>query len=114
MKDQAKMLNKYRQFLSSRKIVMDKKITYYAHWVKQCYQNCNKSLEQTVQSNEIDRFLSRIEKYKEPWQIAQAREAISLFLFFKDRSLVKKYTANPKVDVQWNKGDEPDDKNHQA
>ncbi len=101
MKNQAEMLDKYEQYLSSRKIVLDKKITYYAHWVRQCYQSCNKSLEQTVQSNEIERYLNRIEKYKEPWQIVQAREAISLFLFFKDHTLRKKSLNNPIVDGQW-------------
>lgn len=86
MQNQSDLLKQFRQYLSSRRFVPDRKLPYYAYWVQQFYLDTKKPLHGDVQNVEIDRFLNKIGQVKEQWQVLQAREAIRLFLFFRERS----------------------------
>ena len=78
-----------------------KKTRYYLKWVLQMYVFCKKDPGTQVSSNEIIRYLSQLSIRQEEWQVQQAREAISLYMFFQRRKSVcgVKHKANP--DSQW-------------
>jgi integron integrase len=101
MQNSTKILNQFGQYLSFRRVVSGKKIPFYTYWVSRFYQESNKPLKGPVQEVDIEQFLKRMEQVKEPWQIAQARDAIRLFLFYKDRSSPSNRSENPNVEKEW-------------
>lgn len=65
-------MNSFEQYLSDQRIIPDKKIPFFLHWVKHCYAyNKKPTLALT--------------KHKEDWQVEQARMAIHLYVFHKNR-----------------------------
>lgn len=85
MIDQSTLLEQYQHYLRSRRIVSAKKVQFYVHWVNRFHHYRRTMNIEAVDSRDIEQFLMRIEKTKEPWQVNQARSAISLFLFFTNR-----------------------------
>ena len=75
----------FQQFLTSGNYVSAKKVLFYMHWTRQCYAFCRKDAKENVTSDEIQDFIFNLSKRKEKWQVEQAREAIELYLFFKNR-----------------------------
>ena len=74
-------MDDFKEYLLSKQIV-SKKTHYYLNWVLQLYVFCKKDPGTQVPSNEISRYLSQLSKSQEEWQVQQAREAISLYMFF--------------------------------
>jgi integron integrase len=93
-------MNTFDQYLSRQRIVPDKKIPFFLHWVKQCYLYCNKPNSASLGQDEIDGFLRKIAKQKEDWQVDQARMAINLYGFYKSHIEQMKNTAAPAT-KQW-------------
>jgi integron integrase len=93
-------MNRFEQYLSNQRIVPDKKIPFFLHWVKQCYLHCNKPISATLGQDEIDSFLMKIAKRKEDWQVDQARMAINLYGFHKSRIEQRQIDTKPAA-KQW-------------
>jgi hypothetical protein len=74
-------MDDFKKYLLSKQIVL-KKTRYYLKWVLQMYVFCKKDPGTQVSSNEISRYLSQLSIRQEEWQVQQAREAISLYMFF--------------------------------
>jgi integron integrase len=90
----------FQQFLTSGNYVSAKKVQFYMHWTRQCYAFCRKDVKDSVTSAEIQEFISNLSKRKEKWQVEQAREAIELYVFFKNRpSKTIKTTGDQRA--QW-------------
>ena len=51
-------------------------------WISKLYAYLEKDLEKSTTTDEVDRFLSILQKDYEEWQIKQAREAIRLYSYF--------------------------------
>jgi len=93
-------MDDFKKYLLPKQIV-SKKTHYYLNWVLQLYVFCKKDPGTQVLSNEISRYLSQLSKSQEEWQVQQARDAISLYMFFQRRKSVcgVKQKANPGL--QW-------------
>jgi integron integrase len=91
-------MEKFKKFLSLGNRVPSKKIPFYLRWTQQCNAFCKENQTATIELSQIEKFLRHLSKTKEKWQVEQAREAIELYLFFKNR---------PKAEVR-NSGTEND------
>ena len=75
-------VEEYCNYLQSKRFVAQKQIPFYARWVTQYLQFCNSIEDQTTPEKNVNDFLCKIGKRCEQWQVAQAKEAISLYQFF--------------------------------
>ena len=78
-------MNSFEQYLSSQRIIPDNKIPFFLHWIKRCYVHYKKPASAMLNQSEIDSFLQQLAKQKEDWQVDQARTAIQLYAFHKNR-----------------------------
>jgi integron integrase len=93
----------YQNYLQSKQIVSEKKIPFYCHWVRAFYKTRGPMLSKAVSAEEIEQFLKKIGKTKEPWQVEQASDAIRLFLFCQDRRSNSKRPTPSNVNLAWKK-----------
>jgi len=74
-------LPEFQKFLRSRKIVPDRKVPFYAHWVSRflAFSNRNEGVSGDLL---VEKFLNRIKKKDNmpDWQVLQAGEALRLYL----------------------------------
>lgn len=75
----------FRQFLESGRIVSEKRISHYINWINRFLDFRGQPLEDDVQNNEIQRFLSVLQKQYEDWQVSQAEEAVRLYGYYQSR-----------------------------
>jgi integron integrase len=74
-------LSEFERYLASRKIVPEKRLPFYLHWVSSFLAFCDKS-SSPPDASQVEPFLHLLAKTKEEWQVKQAREAVRVFLFF--------------------------------
>ena len=86
-------------YLQSKGFVTEKQIPYYSRWVTRFLEHSNALSDQMPPEAQMHHFLSGIGKKHEQWQIDQAKEAISLYLFFTNR----KTPPAAKKGLDWNK-----------
>ena len=75
------ILPDFQEFLRSRKLVPDKNISYYAHWVSRFLHYCNKN-KQLDHNKLVMEFMDSLQKNNNipDWQIRQAQQAVQLYL----------------------------------
>ena len=80
--NQSALLARFKSKLVTKRLVPENRVSFYVHWVTQfcCHQPGEKI--DSLSDKAIENYLSKIKKTKEPWQVDQAREAISLFLWY--------------------------------
>ncbi|MEA3489862.1 MAG: integron integrase [Candidatus Omnitrophota bacterium] len=76
-----KMLPEFQKFLSSRRLVSEKNVSYYAYWVTKflAFSNNKRDLSQDLQIRE---FLNHLRAQKDiaDWQVQQAEQALQLYI----------------------------------
>ncbi len=75
-------LQPFQNYLLTRRLVPEKKVSFYLHWVERFIAHGAKSGYQPSDSNRAEPFLDLLAKSKEEWQVKQAREALRLSHFF--------------------------------
>jgi len=81
----AAFIEQLKSYLLSRHLTDEKRAGFYLSWVIRFYKFCNKNPEDSIGTEDIERYLKHLSKGHEEWQVKQASEAINLYLFFKDR-----------------------------
>jgi len=84
-------MDSYKQYLTSNKIVAEKKIPYYLVWVSKFLDKMEKTEEDPVTDQDINSFVNQLKKKSEDWQVKQAREAVQLYRYY----LNKKSNGKP-------------------
>jgi len=93
-------MDRFVQYLSTKRIISDRQIPFFIHWVRQCYAFCRKATDLYITSDEIDGYLKHISKQKQSWQVDQARMAIELFIFYKNHQIKNRLITAPATN-QW-------------
>lgn len=93
-------MNSYEQYLSKQRIIPDKKIPFFLHWVKRCYNHCKKPTSAILGQDEIDAFLKQLAKQREDWQVDQARMAIHIYTFHKNQ-ITESHNKTASASKQW-------------
>ena len=86
-------------YLQSKGFVTEKQMPFYSRWVTGFLQHSGKLSDQMPPEDQMHHYLSSIAKKCEQWQIDQAKEAISLYLFYSSR----KTPPPAKTTQDWNK-----------
>jgi len=94
-------MKQFKAYLLNKHIIPEKKMPYYISWVSQFYAFCEKDVGDNISGNNVDRFLKKSGKYREDWQIKQAKEAIDLYRFFLRKRSKKSVHTEMESDVQW-------------
>ena len=91
-------LPEYQQYLLSRKLVPEKNVSYYAHWVS-LYLAFSNRQENMDKVDMLPRFLDDLQsrKHMDDWQVQQAREAVQLYM--------GQFLTNPSYPLE-SKGDD--------
>jgi len=75
------ILPEFQDFLLSRRLVPEKNVPFYAHWVSKflAFSNINRELDQDAL---VAEFLHSLKSKKNisDWQVRQAEEALRLYL----------------------------------
>ena len=74
---------------------------YYISWVSQVYAFSGKDVGNNISTDDVDHFLKKLARYREDWQIKQAKEAIDLYRFFLRKRSKKSVHTEMESDVQW-------------
>jgi integron integrase len=90
----------FQRFLSAGHRVSSNKVPFYLGWVRQCFAYCKKKPMESLNNDEVRKFISKLSKYKEKWQIEQAKEAVELYRFYRDRPS-KDSTSTPSIKLKW-------------
>ncbi|MBS3764409.1 MAG: integron integrase [Planctomycetes bacterium] len=75
-------MDAFKQFLSDRADVPDRRIPHYLRWVRQAYEREDASLQSPLSSEAEKRILRRLQQGDEKWQVNQARRALRLYRYF--------------------------------
>jgi len=74
-------MEQYKSYLLKKRVVTESKVPYYIAWVSKFYAFCDKKVGDEVSSGDVEKFIRYLAKFREDWQINQAREAIDLYRF---------------------------------
>jgi len=80
------MLQAFKLFLSEKERLPDKNIPYYVKWVLDCYRYLDIPESQSLTNEQNTKFLNRLSKKHEGWQVQQAERALKLYGYFLSRS----------------------------
>jgi len=69
------MLRAFKLFLSEKERLPDKNIPYYVKWVSDCYRYFDVPESQPLTNEQNAKFLNRLAKKHEDWQVQQAERA---------------------------------------
>jgi hypothetical protein len=78
------VLEKFRNYLKSKGFVIESQLPYYIKWVEAFLHFCKGQADPTAPVDLVAPFLDALARNRKDWQVKQAKEAVSLYLFFLD------------------------------
>jgi integron integrase len=90
-------IEKFGSYLLSKRLVTEKYLPFYLRWADRFIQFCNSRSQNADLEKMIEPFLDEFSRKREQWQVDQAKEAISLFCFFRTKSEPK----SPQISLPW-------------
>lgn len=100
------MLNAFKQFLSTKERLPEKNIPYYVKWVSDCYRYFDIAESEPLTNEQNAKFLNRLAKKYEDWQVQQADRALRLYGYFLSRSQKNDDGTAVAVSSNWQKIEE--------
>ncbi len=94
------LMNRFQRYLLRQGTVPEKRIPYYVMWVQRFFQFLKKDVDAQLARDDVERFVGELSKYCEDWQLKQAREAIEVFLFFRER-VPEGQSSDGKFNREW-------------
>ena len=94
-------MEQFKSYLITSKLTDEKKAAFYISWVTRFFGFCNKTQEDSVTREEIERFLKYLSRNREDWQVKQASEAIQLYQYYKERKKTEKTRTSMELNAQW-------------
>jgi len=94
-------MKKFVEYLQSVRMVSEKQRPYYAIWATNFYSYIGKDIGSPVHMDDINRYLNYLQKSKEDWQIKQAKNAISLYQYYIERTSSKPDGKNDDTPPAW-------------
>jgi integron integrase len=94
-------MEQFKSYLISSKLTDEKKAVFYLSWVTRFFKFYNKSPEDSVTHEEIERFLKYLSRNCEDWQVKQASQAIQLYQYYRERKKTEKITESLESNAQW-------------
>jgi len=86
-------LRLFEEYLTIRRVIPEKKLSYYLHWVNSFIASCQEREVSFNDSHQVDPYLNLLAKSKEEWQVNQARDALRMYHFFISRAEERTFSA---------------------
>ena len=77
-------LEKFRNYLIKKGYVINSQLPYYIKWVEAFLHFCKGQADPSGPVDLVEPFLKAFGRNRKDWQVQQAKEAVSLYLFFLD------------------------------
>jgi integrase len=71
-----KPMKGFKSYLLSKHVVRPKGVDFYLQWMTQFYRHNSKKPGDMISKQEVEKYLRRLSKNRETWQVDQASEAI--------------------------------------
>jgi hypothetical protein len=94
-------LEVFQNYLKTRQIVPEHQLSYYSRWVIEFLQFCQGDGDGAVSEETVQEFLAKISKYREQWQVDQARKAIALYEYFQRRRKPAIKSTGDSYTAEW-------------
>jgi integron integrase len=99
-------LEKFRNYLATKGFVVESQLPYYIKWVEAFLRFCKGQAEPYGPVDMVQPFLDDFRRNRKDWQVQQAKEAVSLYLFFLDYPGRNNEYRPPDWDVEWRRAAE--------
>ena len=99
-------LDKFRNYLTAKGFVVESQLPYYIKWVEAFLHYCKGQADPSGPVDLVQPFLDDFGRYRKDWQVLQAKEAVSLYLFFLDGPGRSYDRVMPDWDVEWRRAAE--------
>ncbi len=76
-------LELFESFLRQRRVIPEKRIPFYMHWVRR-FLAFSRQHTEIPRQEMVAAFLRHLAKEKEDWQVKQARDAVRLYRYFRE------------------------------
>lgn len=94
-------MKRFKEYLLSNRILPEKRIPYYISWVSRFYEHCGKEVGETYTDDEVQHYIHYLTKFREEWQVKQAREAVDLYRFIQKKKLQSRRKRDIDGHVDW-------------
>lgn len=94
-------MQEFREYLTRRRITSPTAVDFYLLWVRQCLRFRGKRPNDEIEQEDLDRFLKHQSRMRETWQVDQARHAIEIYRFWKNRATGRKSSLRKNGRTQW-------------
>ena len=91
----------YCNYLQLKGFVSEKHIPFYSKWVGRFLHFCKIDFGATADGESVENFLSHIGKNHPQWQVDQAKDAVSLYLFYTRRGKSRPLPKSLHWNAQW-------------
>ena len=94
-------MKKFLNYLNSKKIVPDKKGHFYVIWVSKFIKFLDDKPVDEIDNDDIKRFINKLSKICQQWQVDQAAKAIQVYLYYKNNENETHLIQSGNTDEQW-------------
>lgn len=96
------MLDDFLAFLQAKRILKPSQRPFYVEWISGLFRySLCKDPHRIPNQDEIDSYLAWLSESRENWQVQQARDAIRLYLYFKNQSPPKSFDSASGANAIW-------------
>lgn len=94
-------MDDFRQYLLEGRIATPKQADHFLRWVGGCLTFCGRGPGEALDSAEVEGYLGHESRRRESWQVEQAREAIEIYRFWKERQAARNEAGATGAKGQW-------------
>ncbi len=94
-------MHDFNNYLVSKHFTFKKESHFYALWVKKLYEFIGKAAGKTLEKQDIERYINKITKSHQKWQIEQATEAIRIYQYYINQPKAPTVSADGNIKAQW-------------
>jgi integron integrase len=91
----------YCNYLQLKGFVSEKHVPFYVKWAGHFLHFCKIDFGKAADKKSVEKFLTHIGKKCPQWQVDQAKEAVSLYLFYINKGKAPPLPKSPHWNAQW-------------
>ncbi len=95
-------MNGFKAYLQEKQLVAPKRIPFYAVWVSKYLDFCENQNQKGLDPSQLaELFIRQLGRKHEDWQVAQAREAVKLYRYYRRRAESMEPDGSEDAKAQW-------------
>lgn len=94
-------MQEYINYLEKNYKLTKKKAHFYGLWVKRCIDFTPEATGESIKNEDINNYIEHIINSHTDWQVAQAKEALQLYLYLKSQQTYENQGIQKNSNDQW-------------